>query len=796
MDVQLVRPRPFPSSVTRSSGVVSQAEPEKLEADDYRPRHPGKTLARVGGWTLPVAGGVLAYIAASSANPWAGAAVGAPVGLAVGLAIGGAADLMKSFGGSSRGVGRATVLGTLIGGAITGGLSAWLVGSGVGWGIPVMAGVGVLQGAALGGLVHLLTRPRETETQRLVEQINLDPAKYNAPKAKPYLDAIHDLEKRGWDVSGHTLLDYQVKPDPNLTVSVSDKSGYSNDIPIEQLPTLIKVLNGEQDSLPRPELFQRLADRPLISQARAATMPYGGIPSAESKSWWQVERTRAYHDLKDGKALHYAHREITFTYDPANPPPLDEFIQDAQKTADAYEQAFRSTIESYKLDSTQGQALCNTMVRLAEEKRFPDLASAGQAMARWASQSEGSSGENTKALLSLLSPQRPPETLALMDTMVKNFGLVETARAADYLSTRLPLLGPTEQAGAPDRFIRLAGSLGEVEQAVRVDGILGAMSAPVYDHYLGVCEQLAEKGGERKPKDLLLDFAMLGAYAQNPQDLQNHVQAFSQLLEPLAATNQADQAAPVYAFLKSHNLSPDSFLTALEQTKDARAACQQLVPTPPGAVSTAVVDEKSFEPVLGYSARQAVEHLEQERGRLDAPGFERYQKTFTRVLNASADLEVARRASGVLQNLPPGRAEVHLGVLEDLTRRRGEASPSVLVDYLCTVTGRLPGQSLQDAAREYGDLLGGCAGAGPGLADEAAPTFALIRDGIASGKAGKDTVRDLTDRYLKSLLLTKDGEKSRHLIFTGEAHSSVQEDQSGVTVGGVRIRRRPGARGE
>ncbi len=796
MDVQIARPRPFTSSVTRSSGVASQAQPERLDADDYRPRHLGKTLARVGGWTLPVAGGVLAYIAASSANPWAGAAVGAPVGLAVGLAIGGAADLMKSFGGSSRGVGRATVLGTLIGGAITGGLSAWLVGSGAGWGIPVMAGVGVLQGAALGGLVHLLTRPRETEAQRLVEQLNEDPVKYNAPKAKPYLDAIHDLEKRGWDVSGHTLLDYQVKPDPNLTVSVSEKSGQSNDVPVEQLPTLIKVLNGEQDSLPRPELFQSLGDRPLISQARAANLPYGGVPTAENKGWWQVERTKAYHDLKEGKALHYAHREITFTYDPAAPPPLDEFIQDAQKTAEAYEQAFRPAIQAYKLDSSQGQALCNTMIRLAEDKRFPDLASAGQAMAGWATASAGSSGENTKALLSLLSPARPPETLALMDNLVKDFGLVQTARAADYLSAHLPLLGPTEQAGARDRFVRLALSLGEVEQAVRMDGILGAMSAPVYDHYLGVCEQLAEKGGDRKPKDLLLDFAMLGAYAQTPQDLQVQAHEFSRLLEPLAAAGQADQAAPVYAFLKSHKLSPDGFLAALEKTRDARAACQELSPTQPGPASTLAIDEKTYEEVLGYSARQAVEHLEQERGRLDATGFERYHKTFNRVLSASTDLEVAKRASGVLQNLSPNRAEVHLGVMEDLTRRRGEASPSVLVDYLCTVTGRLPGQTLQDAAREYGDLLGGCAGAGPGLADEAAPTFALMRDGIANGKAGKDTVRDLTDRYVKSLLLTKDGEKSRHLIFTGEAHSSVQEDQSGVTVGGVRIRRRPGARGE
>jgi hypothetical protein len=161
------------------------------------------------------------------------------------------------------------------------------------------------------------------------------------------------------------------------------------------------------------------------------------------------------------------------------------------------------------------------------------------------------------------------------------------------------------------------------------------------------------------------------------------------------------------------------------------------------------------------------------------------------MIAVSADIDTARRTSGVLQNLPPARSEAHLAVIEDLARRRGESKPEVLEDYLCAVAGRLPGETIEDGAREYGDLLGGCAGAGfPG---EAAPTFALIRAGIESGQAGKDTVRSLTERYVKSLLLTKDGEKSRRLLFAADSTSSVQEDQGGVTVGGVRIKRRPRA---
>lgn len=789
MDVQLVRPQPA-SFAARSAGAAPTKPPEKLPEDHYRPLHLGKTAARVAGWSLPIAGGALGVMAAHSGSAWAGLGVGAPLGLALGLAVGGAVDLMKSLGGSRRGVGRATVICTLLGGALSGGLSAWLVASGAGWGVPTMAIVGGIQGAALGGVIHLLTRSRPTEAQRLVQQINEDPVKYNSPTARPYLDAIYSLEKRGWSVSAEGLMSYQVKPDPNISVSLSKKGETDNDIPVEQLPDLIKVLEGKQKSLPQSQLFDQLGDRPLISQARAQNLPWGGVPGADAKGWWQVERVKAYHDLKDGKALHYAQKEITFTYDPAAPPPLDEFIQDARKTADVYEQSFRGLLDDYTLNRSQGQQLCNTMVQLAESGRYPDLAGAGKAMADWARAGKRGNGEeNTRSLIALLAPGRPPDTPALMDQLVPRVGLSETVKASDYLASRLPLLGPSEQSGARDRFVRLTGALGEVDQATRLDGIMGSLSGPVYDGFLGVCEELAKNGGTRKPKDLLFDFAMLGAYATSQADLEQQAHSFGQLLQPLAAAGKADQAAPIFAMLKSTGQPVSAFLAALKSTGDVDKARDQLAPAPGGPPGTESIDPKQFEAKLGWSSHEAASHLEQQQARMDKPSFERYRRNFKRLVECCGDLESARRACGVIQNLPPDRSEVHLRLLEDLARRRGESKPEVMEDYLCAVTGRLPGQSLEEGAREYGELLGGCAGAG--YPQEAAPTFALIRAGIASGQAGKDTVRDLTQRYVKSLLLTKDGAKSRLLLFAADSSSSVQEDQGGVTVGGVRIRRRP-----
>ncbi len=779
MDVQLVRPRPA-SLVARSSAGAPPSPPEKLPEDRYRPLRLGQKAARAVGWSLPVAGGALGYVAAHSMSAWAGLGVGAPLGLALGLVVGGAADLLRSLGGGRGGVGKATVICTLLGGALTGGLSAWMVASGVSWGVPVLATIGALEGAAIGLGIHLATRAREGECEQLVQRINEDPARYNAPSAAKYLDALYSLEKKGWSINGQGLLDYQVKPDPNVTVSLTRKGeGQNNDIPVEQLPVLVDLVNGK-----KPPNFELLEKYPLISAARAQNMPYGGVPGRESQGWWQVERTRAYHDLKDGKALHYAHREITFTYDPAAAPPMDEFVQDAEEVAAAYEKSFRDKFDTYTLRS-QGQALCNTMMRLTEEGKYPDLVSAGQAMAGWAGTHTGE--ENIKALVGLLAPGR--DSRPLMDALSSKFSPVDMQKASDYLTSRLPLLGPSEQSGAASRFIRLTGALGAVEDAVRVDGILGALSTPVYDDYLRVTQQLADNGGARKPKDLLFDFAMLGAYATSAPDLQAHAADFSRLLKPLAALGEADQAAPVYALLKSNGKTVDEYLAALGTQKDAMKAREQLVPRGTGPASTAQLDPQMFESKLEWRSRDAVRHLEEQQSVLDQPGFERYQKTFVRLIDVSADLDTARRAAGVLQALPSRRAEVHLGIIQDLARRRGESKPEVLEDYLCAVAGRLPGQSLEDGAREYGDLLGGCAGAGfPG---EAAPTFALIRAGIESGQAGKDTVRSLTDRYVKSLLLTHDGEKSRRLLFLSDSSSSVQEDQGGVTVGGVRIKRRP-----
>lgn len=785
MDVQLVRPRPQ-SLVARSSGTTGAAEPEKLPEDRYRPLHLGKKAARVAGWSAPIAGGVLGYMAAQSTSGWAGLAVGAPLGLALGLVVGGATDLLKSLGsfGGKRGVGKATVIGTLVGGAITGGLSAWLVSSGVGWGMPVMAGVGAVQGLAIAGVTHLLTRSEPTEAERLVRNINEDPAKYKAPQATPYLDAVHSLEKKGWSVRADGLLEFMAGSNPNAQAHLARKNEGENDIPIAQLPKLLEVMNGLEDPL-----LSKLGSAPLISEERAKNPSWGGVPDRSETGWWQVEKTRAYHDLKAGRAVHYAHREVTFTYDPLAPPPLDEFVQDARTTAQAYDQSFRRLLDDGALSRQQGQALCNTMVSLVDNGRYPDLASAGQAMARYAELGDRPGEAGTAALVALMSPGRPRETTQLMDALVPVFGLEDTLKAANYLESRLPMLSPADQPGARDRFVRLASSLGEVKDAIRMDGIIGALSAPVYDDYLKVCEELSASGGDREARDLLFDFAMLGAYAAGPDDLNKQAASFARLLEPLAAQGKADQAAPVYAMLRTGRQSVDAYLEALKATGDVDRAREQLCPRGTGAASTAVVDGKQYEPALGWKSREAVSHLEDQRSRLDAPGFERYQKTFNRLVNASGDLDTARRASGVLQYLPPDRCEAHLKVVDDLARRRGSSVPEVLEDYLCAVAGRLPGQTLEEGAREYGMLLGGCAGAGyPG---EAAPTFALIRAGVESGQAGKDTVETLTDRYVKTLMLTKDGEKARRLLFVADSSSSVQEDKSGVTVGGIRIRRRP-----
>ncbi|MEW6280110.1 MAG: hypothetical protein AB1758_15880 [Candidatus Eremiobacterota bacterium] len=777
----------------RASGGQAPAPEPELPKDAYRPFSLGRTAARVATGAAPFALAGAGYLAATQLSGWgagiAGAVIGLPVGLTVGLVLGGAADLIRSIGG--RKAGKLTVISTLLGAAVTGGLGAYLAVSGHSWAVPALAGMGFLEGLAIAGIGRLATREKPTEARRLYEQVLAEPQKYH--RATPTLDTVYALERKGWKVddSSGSILSHAESPSPALTVNLAGKNGSWNAVPVEQLKTV--QLLEEGGALPRPELLKFLEDNfnkghLLASGSSVRGAGSYGVPGPEDKQWWLAERVKAYHDLEQGRAIHLCHKEISFTYDPAAAPPMEEFLEDAQATRDAYETAFRQGLDQGWLARDKAQALCERMVELHESGAYPDMASAGQALSAWgkASSGKGYSSENTRALLSLTDPNRlapQPEVIhRLLDQLTPTFGLEGVERVADHLRLK--------GAGTEDRFIRLSKALGDLPQSIRLDSILSTVSPEAYDSYVSVCEQLSA-GGQRKPQELLADFAVLAAYSSGPDDIGLQARDFSRIYKPLAELNQADEAAPAFAFLRQSGTTPEQFLAALEQSKDAHQAIQALAPSPSGAPAdpSTVPHADVFREALNYDARDAVSHLEQVRGRLDAPSFERYRDAFIRVVQATRDLPTAVKATAVLQNLQPALAERHLKVLEGLQKQRGQAGPEVLLDYLCVVAGRAPKQNLEDAARDYGELLDGVSQLG--LPDEAAPTFALIRHAQVHGKAQGASTRELTERYLKSLLLTKDGEKSRQALFVVDSgKSGVKEDEQGVVVGGVRIKRR------
>ncbi len=770
---QATAPTMRSSAPSVASAKATSSEP----LDNYELPTRNDMLMRKYSGVSPVVGGALGLGAGllldqlgHVATGVLGAAIGVPVGLIGGFLAGGLVDLIfKICRGSKHKMGNITSAGTILGG-IAGGVGGYMTGANLGvHPALLLVPAGVQIGLAAHKGLQVLARDKTSPVRDLYKSVKADPAKYNEQTAKPVLQSLRDLEKKGWQIDKTDgVLGYLENPSKGGIVSVRGKgSSLASDIPVDKVERLRNWVMGEKlDQLEDPKLAWVVNSEQFVSDAGLGGIRGSSAPDAKD-DFWKLESLKAYDELRAGNPINLWHDGLAFKMDPARGITVEQFLKEAKDLSRLYDEALGPAYKADTLSKSQAEGLFNGMLRLADAGAYPSIQEAGQAMGRWAEASKkngGSSWDNSPALASLLSRTTDVKSI---DRLTQKFTLADTLKAMNHLESR------PHDAQAKERFVRLATGVGDVGSAARLNGIMGGLQAPVYDAYVGVVEQLASGS---KAQSLLVDFAMLAAYSNSPEEMAHQAQAFTSVVK--AVGDKTDQAGPIFAELRAGSATP--------QELDVRVAAfvaKPFEPKPAVAGDPVTFTREEMDKILTWrdagDAMKALEGMKTDQ-----------QGNFIRLLQATRDLPMARRGQAVTEHVAPELAQRNLAVLEGLVAQRGgQGSPDVLLDYLTLLTGRRAEQTLEEVATEYGALLSGVNSLGK--PEEAAPTFAWIRQAQAGGQKG--TTRELTDKFLKSFLVTGDAEKSRQLMFADEtAPSGVQETSQTVVVGGIRINKKRG----
>ncbi|GMU53713.1 MAG: hypothetical protein AMXMBFR33_28590 [Candidatus Xenobia bacterium] len=771
----------FSRSVASAANKAASAATEPL--DNYElPTRTDMLMRKYSGAATVVGGGlglglgVLLDHLGPAATGVLGAAIGVPVGAIGGVVVGGLTDLVFKLARGSKHKMGAITQGGLILGAVAGGVGGYMTGASLGFHPAlVLAPAGLQLGVLAHKMMQFQARDRQSPVRDLYKTVKSDPARYPVANARPVLQALRDLEKKGWRIEKtESVLSYIENPAQVGNVSVQGKSSsLASEVPLDKVGRLRNwVLRENLDQLEDPALAEKISGEKFVSDAGLGSIRGYSAPG-DKDAFWQLESLKAYDELRAGQGINLWHDGIAFRMDPARGISVDDFLKESKDLTRIYEESLGPAYQADTLYKGQAEGLFNGMLALADAGAFPSVQEAGQAMGRWAEASKkngGSSWENSEALVSILS--RTQDAPAL-DRLLTKFTLGESRKAVEHLTARA--IDPQ----AKERFLRLATGVGDVERAARLNAIMGGLSGPAYDSFLGVVDHLSSSA---RAQDLLVDFAMLAAFSNGPEDLARQAATFSRLASAMAERGQVEQAGPTFAALRSQSSSP----AELEQKVDAfLKSPTQTPPQQPTAGDPVTVTREELDKILDNwsavnEASQTLEGMKADE-----------QRTFVRLLGATRDVPTARRGQALLEGVPADLVEKNLAVVDQLVSQRGgQGHPDVLLDYLTLLIGRRPEQSLEQVATDYGALLHGVSQLGK--PEEAAPTFAWIRQAQAGGNPA--TTRELTDKFLQSFLITQDGEKSRHLMLSVEStQTGVQETQQTVVVGGIRINKRRGS---
>lgn len=196
---------------------------------------------------------------------------------------------------------------------------------------------------------------------------------------------------------------------------------------------------------------------------------------------------------------------------------------------------------------------------------------------------------------------------------------------------------------------------------------------------------------------------------------------------------------------------------------------------------------------VGYAHFQrALDHLTEEiPASTPFPEARRERETqFLRLLRVTGDVDGALAALEALEvRLGDEDAEARLQSLEKIARagKNEKDYSAAAVDYRTMLASRLPGQSLEDATEAYTLLLGSLSRAGH--AKEAGPTWRFLQDGLRFGHFTDKDSKAAVDRYLSTLLLTRDPEEARKKLLeplsADKEPGKIEDGDSSVNVGGI-----------
>lgn len=165
---------------------------------------------------------------------------------------------------------------------------------------------------------------------------------------------------------------------------------------------------------------------------------------------------------------------------------------------------------------------------------------------------------------------------------------------------------------------------------------------------------------------------------------------------------------------------------------------------------------------------------------------------FLRLLRSTGDVDhAAAGAEAVAPCLGDESAETRIACFERIARAgspdKDFGSPAAA--WRDMLSARLPGQSLEEATEAYTLLLGSLARTGH--AAETPATWRFLQDGLRHGHFPDADSKALADRFLSTLLLTRNPAEARQKLLAPvtapEGTGTIEDGGSSVNVGGITL---------
>lgn len=620
---------PTPSAAATSPAASAG---DALTLDSYTP-HVGRYVP-LAGW--PVAGAALGAVAASSSTVAivAGALAGGTVGLMLGASLGKAIDKLRGQKDGSL-AGKLAFAGCLVGGVL-GGLGGSI--------IPASAATVALgfSGAALGvGIAVAMTKnvgenhAKKVDARarsgdyRLSELFSGVTARngIGSPTLTRQARAMERLEAAGWRFGAdRETFEEHARGEVTEGTHVLPPSGGRYPFSLESLPTvawLSGLANAEDvEDLALVEGVQRAVSQGR--EMRCDSWRHGHEPASNDEATLRLAEVCDM--LRHGQTVEHHHDGVTMHIVARDGAALERALKTLDDQIAQYDRHLAPLFASGALSADHKTAVHDELLRAPVGsdlgRGVPLLMKLVDARPQADVRERTRRGLEMFGALSRLCNQKLPFDRAVDDavTLSSRFDDDAIAHSLSVLGTALSTVTSAKVDPFHEAFVRALASTGDrPETAVRAAEILTCLDPQETENGLRMLERLSSpsptddeaatlatltRAASRQPGygDVRVDYATLMALRDESASLADTTHDYEILLSGLTSLNQAAEAAPTYAFIRSglkhgrfghrtYERLLEDFFTACAAGAQPRRARENLLHTAPTSDSTVKKDD-------------------------------------------------------------------------------------------------------------------------------------------------------------------------------------------------------------